>query len=457
MYSHSVLMVCLAALVAASCRSTPPPTGAGPADRAPQRPFDPAAVLKVRSVTRHAPPPQVLINAGSPEEAAIYAEHIKEDLTIPIDATLDAVLALAGYTAITASELETVPSDELMKRLPADLLAVRFFAPKIADVSNVGAKADKKDLGWRKVVRLRVRPGALADRGISSMFVLFNVFQPRAELAADPFAACTSNPKRCSDNNQVMLIVDKPQPGKDAAYWLVFKGRENGWARTDNLPATFDGGDIPVTDPSAVRPYYLPAACAECHGGSAQTAKLNYLDSDHWHDRIQDGDDFSVLRTGSTHGVLFDGGRTVGTPAFEAAFTALRSLNTEILEQNKAVGGAEQFQVRAVAHWLKLHEKRSAFIPPIERALPPPPSNPQARVWSSGTADDERLLVLLNRFCFRCHSSLAYHVFDKEAVFQNKGLIKLLVDPGFMPQDRKLDGGLASAKADILTLVAALK
>jgi hypothetical protein len=343
-----------------------------------------------------------------------------------------------------------------MTRFPGDVVASRFFAPKIIDVSDVGSPADTKALGWRKVVRLRVKAGSpAAAKGITAMFLLFNVFQNRADVASDPFVPCISDTGRCSQNNQVMLIVGRPV--SDTAYWMVFKNAAiNGGERTDNLPATFDGGDIPVDAPSAVKPYYLPAACADCHGRSADHAKLNYLDSDHWNDRIQDGDDFTILRTASTNGVLFDGRRDTSSAAFKAAFEAIRTINGEIKDQNRAAGG-DDFPFRAVDNWLQIHSTNTNFLPPIERAIPAPTSNPGARVWSRGTPNDEALLNLLNRFCFRCHSSVIYHVFDKEAVFTKRRSIKALVQFNAMPQDRLMDPHFTTEKGNLIRFVEALR
>lgn len=421
--------------------------------------FDPTAILKFREIGGQEPNVQMLIDEGSPEEAVAYAQHIQDELGIKKEDTLDDVLKACGYGVgvLTGRDAEITPSDQLMARFPGDIVASRFFAPKIIDVSDFGSPAATKQLGWRKVIRLRVKPGSLAEKGITAMFLLFNIFQDRSEVANDPFSPCIQKPnggKPCSQNNQVMLIVGSPRPGKDSAYWMVFEDAAiNGGKRTDNLRATFDGGDVPSGSTTAERNYYIPKACAQCHGGSAVQAKLNYLDSDHWNDRIQDGDDFADLRTKSENGVLFDGKRSVASPVFKAAFDAIKTLNSEIAEQNCSAGG-EAFQVRAVENWLRIHATNIDFLPQIDRALPAPATNPGARVWNRGTPTDEPLLRRLNQFCFRCHSSLKYHVFDKEAVFDRKDRIDDYVSSGFMPQDRKLD---LAVKQELLKLVDALR
>jgi hypothetical protein len=424
--------------------------------------FDPHATLKVRQLSGQEPRFTIRVAEGDAGEAEQYAIHLEEKLGIPKNANLDSVLKFCGYEGLTGREIEITPSDQLMARFPSDLVASRFFAPKIIDVSEVGGRADTKSLGWRKIVRLRAKDGSDARaKGISAMFLLFNVFQNRTDVANDPFAPCIQDTNKCSENNQVMLIVGSPQPDSDSAYWLIFKNAAiNGGERTDHLPATFDGGDYPPPpdpDGSAVRKYYLPAACAECHGGNAIHAKLNYLDSDHWNDRIQDGDDFSVIRTNSEHGVLFDGKRDTGATAFQAAFAAIKTLNKEISDQNRAAGGTD-FQLRAVENWQRLHETNMNFLPPIERAIPAPTTNPNARVWSRQNPNDEALLKLLNQFCFRCHSSVRFNVFDKQVVYDKRRGIAGFVNAGLMPQDRKLDtDALRPKKEDLLRYINALR
>jgi hypothetical protein len=42
-------------------------------------------------------------------------------------------------------------------------------------------------------------------------------------------------------------------------------------------------------------------------------------------------------------------------------------------------------------------------------------------VWTAGQPTDEALLPMLNQHCFRCHSSVRYHVFEKRAVTSRAG------------------------------------
>ena len=71
-------------------------------------------------------------------------------------------------------------------------------------------------------------------------------------------------------------------------------------------------------------------------------------------------------------------------------------------------------------------------------------------------APDRELFPLLNRYCFRCHSSFAYHVFDRQAVKQaGAGYMKALIQGGSMPQDRRPDETTKATLARLLDALAA--
>jgi hypothetical protein len=75
-------------------------------------------------------------------------------------------------------------------------------------------------------------------------------------------------------------------------------------------------------------------------------------------------------------------------------------------------------------------------------------------VWEQGGSPDQDLLPLLNQYCFRCHSSIRYHVFQKQAVLTRKQDIIDRVTDGSMPQDREID---EATKGKILQLLEQLK
>jgi hypothetical protein len=417
--------------------------------------FKPTSVLQTARVAAHGGQDlRLLVDEGDAESAADYARYIEQELGFPVDGALDDLLRFCGFEGLTARDLETRPPRQLMASFTGRLLASRFFAPKISDVSRIGGPAGSKDLGWRKLVRLAVPSNSRAARGgIASAYVLFNVFQPRAEIGSDPFEPCSQGLSRCSASNQVILVPQSVQTGRDALFWLVFENAATGGRRTDHLSATFDGGDVASRSGGIpLKKYFLPAACAQCHGGSAATAKLNYLDSDHWFDRTLAGNDFADLAS-SPNGVVFDGGKDTTSTQFAEAFEVLRRLNQEIRAQNAGVGG-EDFLFRAVDRWLVVHAAGAGFADPIARALPPAAGQAGARRWQD-TAEDRALLGQLNRFCFRCHSTVAYHVFDKEAVFKRRDVMARRVErgplrPGGMPQDRTLEPGVSAELAAML-------
>lgn len=415
--------------------------------------FNPTRPMQTaRVVARSAHDLRMFADQGDEDEAAEYARHIEEVVGFRASGTLDELLAFCGYAGLTAREVETLEPRELASRAAGRVLAVRFFAPGIIDVSGVGGPARAKDLGWRKIVRLAVDPASAGGRKrLASMYLLFNVFQPRSEIALDPFEPCTRTPARCSPSNQVILVPRDAQAGSDALFWLVFgSAAVDGGVRADHLTTTFDGGDqASGSGGNPVKPYYLPAACAQCHGGSAAQGRLNYLDSDHWFDRTRPGDDFDDLAA-SPNGVLFDGGKDTTSARFEEAFATLAALNRHVRDQNAAVGG-DGFGLRAVEHWLALHASNADFGDQVARALPPPSYDPSARQWQD-TPEDRAVLRQLNRYCFRCHSSVAYHVFDREAVFDRRLSMARRLElgplrPGGMPQDRALEPHVAQQLA----------
>ena len=253
-----------AALIAgAACRQPAPP---------PPR-FKPTSPLQtVRAAAHGGQDLRLLVDEGDAESAADYARYIEQELGFPVEGTLDDLLRFCGFDKVTGQELETRASHDLMASYPDRLLASRFFAPKIGDVSGIGGPAASKDLGWRKLVRLTVPPDApAAARGIAAAYLLFNVFQPRVEIGSDPFEPCSRMPSRCSANNQVILVPQTVPSGRDALFWLVFENAAAGGKRTDHLNATFDGGDeASRSGGNPVKSYFLPDACAQCHGGRAR-------------------------------------------------------------------------------------------------------------------------------------------------------------------------------------------
>ena len=95
-----------------------------------------------------------------------------------------------------------------------------------------------------------------------------------------------------------------------------------------------------------------------------------------------------------------------------------------------------------MSKWLELHETDSKHKDVFARALPPLVSGDD--IWKASNQTDKALLPLLNRYCYRCHSSVKFNVFDKPNVVLRAGKIlnymnRAIDDPRKMPQDRNLD------------------
>ncbi|HEV2349312.1 MAG TPA: hypothetical protein VG028_05630 [Terriglobia bacterium] len=396
------------------------------------------------------------ITPGSEAKALDYYVHISKDLNFdakPHVTTLDNLLDFAGYP-ITGAKLEALdpatlmnpalassPNDGLGLQLlglsgatlrDGDILAARFFAPKIVNI-NVAVPVP----GWRKLVRLRTRPDSRAAQvGVESVIILFNFLVPADQ---QPFSGH-------SFNTQVMLLAPFLS---DRLYWMDF---DTEGKLTLALNASFDAADLAS---AGNHDYFVPDGCNACHGSPANFAPpmVNYLDTDHWFDRLDD--DFKTLKAVGTP-VLFDAQTNdPSQPSFKRAFDVIRRFNEEALQQNALVR-PRSFEAEAARTWLKLHADTDEHMPPISRGI----SLNGGPKWQASEADG---LGRLNRYCFRCHGSVHFSIFDRPTVLSNAGGLQQRIKPnkhqiarlGFkMPPDRDLDPQEVQALYDFL---AALK
>lgn len=381
------------------------------------------------------------ITTGSEAKARAYYVRISKELGFdanPDVTTLDSLLDFAGYPT-SAAKLEALDPAILMNPARAassegglglqirglsgatlresDILAIRFFAPKIVDVSEAVPKT-----GWRKLVRLRARPDSRAARvGIESVIILFNFFAP---AGVQPFSGR-------SVNTQVMLLAPKL---KDRLYWMDFNSDGKlGLA----LNASFDAADLPN---GGNRDYFVPDGCNACHGspGNLNPPTVNYLDTDHWFDRLND--DFASLKAAGT-ALIFDAQTNdTSQPSFGQAFDVIRRFNEEALRQNSTVQ-PKSFHTEAVRTWLRIHAQSDEHFPPTARGF----SLKGGPTWQPSEADG---LGRLNRYCFRCHGTVRFSVFDRPNVVERAGIMQQRIIPskqqkkvpGFkMPPDRNLD------------------
>jgi hypothetical protein len=399
------------------------------------------------------------VRPGSEAEAKAYYIQLQQKLVNfprnPLaESSIADMLVYYGFPAMLATDLQALPSAVLMDfgqlrnavsnkpefnsayaarpLQPGEILVSRFFAPKIINVRDpqTAAGVPQGGFGWRKVLRFRAREGSPArNDGLDTFYLLFNFADNAPKFPEGKPAG----------QIQALLVPTYPTGGKhNDIYFLVYEGlaKPNPGKVGLFLEATFDlAGTVPDDR------YYVPTACGQCHGTERVNqpgGKVNYLDTDHWFDRT--GDDFKLVQAAD---VLVDG---------EAqGYDTIRKLNTEIEKQNSAVIGAgdPKFALLAVRKWLELHKEGqpNQHVPPLARGFAEAAGDP---VWTAGADPDEKLLPLLNQYCFRCHSSVRFHVFQKQAVIGKKPGILARVNSGNMPQDRKLADG---TKNEILELI----
>ncbi|MEO6589724.1 MAG: hypothetical protein ABIP06_10500, partial [Pyrinomonadaceae bacterium] len=302
-------------------------------------------------------------------------------------------------------------------------------------------------------------------KGIASGFFLFNKFQGENNYDEDPFIK-RQNKSNESKNTQLILIrSDSPTLSKPIYFFMYDAISKDGKLKTF-LTATFDARAKEVVTENK---YFVPASCAQCHGGiikpdginpvpEYEKLKLNYLDTDHWIDRTND--DFAFLKN-YPHAVLYDGGKDETSDKFNKAFDVIRRLNREIMAQNEKVEATPDrpaFQLRAVRKWFELHETNSLHQDIFSRALTPIVAG--NKQWNNADPIDKELLPLMNQYCVRCHSSVLYNVFDRPEVLRRKSRIALYVNIDDvnskfrMPQDRVLDDAV---KQRIIQLVRQLQ
>ncbi len=392
------------------------------------------------------------------------------------------LLAYFGYTGLSPKDLHQLSSEQLMA-LGADgeLLATRFFAPKITLVSTPADATPKSGYGWRKLVRIRAKANSTAEaNGIEFLYFLQNIFE-KSTPSGDPFDA----ERNISLFNQAIAtrkIGSRPyNDSKHGSYFFAYSPlvkcganntpvncepnnapiKINGQFVDDGaiafkLGATFDARKHPETGAAADN-YFVPDSCVQCHGGGRTNGKTNYLDTDHWFDRVTpiygltdqkfSQEDFTGLAR-SPFGVVYDGGKDPTTDAFRKAFDIIRKLNEEIKVQNAdvatdtAIGASSNFQLRAVTKWLDLHAAGAQdpvrHVPPHERGFGDPS-------WDTTNQQHRILLYYLNRYCYRCHSSIRYSIYERQVVTNKKAdiadRVRELTDPTiWMPQDRIFPG-----------------
>lgn len=374
------------------------------------------------------------VPSGDPQSATNYYRRLATtiDFSTPdliFQTKLDDVATYLGYDGITGRDLQNLSPDILMdpqnnlagtnssfqhpdRLITAigtapqptnEILVTRFFAPKIM---NIHDPESIRKIGWRKLIRLRARPGSrAAQHHIGYGIVLFNI----ATLpGAVPFS-----PTDESKNTQVMLVTDLDNvpppntPGPPTIFWLDYRSfSDQDGILSLALDQTFDANELP-TPQNGTKSYYVPDGCVACHGGNPRRAMVNYLDTDHWFDRLEN--DFPNLKASGLP-LLFDAkNNDMTTPAYKRAFDVIATFNAEAdAEVKKAQPQCDE--ALASAKWLEVHATNYDHVQPTDRAIGNDPR------WSPNDTNDVRILSSLNQYCFRCHGTVKFSVFNKEEI-----------------------------------------
>lgn len=419
------------------------------------------------------------VPTGSEEGAKKYYRSISTSLAFstPVgifQSTLDDVASYLGYAGVTGADLQDISPAVLMapNRLlakcepsaapcrdtlrnrdavvaalggvpinPDDVLATRFFAPKIM---NISIPEPTRPLGWRKLVRLKARAGSAASaHQIESAIILFNVFTAPGKIPVSPGDE--------SVNTQVLLLTERsrvPPPnaaGPPTLYWLDYSPLSKGGKLELALEASFDANELP---PSAAgtRKYFVPDGCVACHGNNSRRAMVNYLDTDHWLDRLPT--DFPDVQKRGLPLLLDADSNDPRTASYQQAFTVVLRFNREA-DQQTVIAQPRHDESLAARRWVDLHSATPAPIPPLDRAIGTPP------LWSKDNPNDKETLDLLNQYCFRCHGSVKFSVFNKQAVLARKSQLKdrIKADAAStirMPPDRPLPDAVRTRLRELL-------
>jgi hypothetical protein len=404
------------------------------------------------------------VPTGSEDKAKKYYTGLAKTLEFStpekiFQTKLDDVATYLGYDGLTGEDLQNISPKVLMSpdqllspgagfnvlrradifaasqgAVPirsGDIVATRFFAPKIMNIKD---PESTRQLGWRKLVRLRARPSSAAQaHNIAYGIILFNFFTP-------PHVSLTAATKD-SVNTQVMLVTEPknvPRPnrtGPDTIYWLDYDELSNGGALSLALNASFDANALPQSA-DGKRSYYVPDGCVACHGDNPKRAMVNYLDTDHWFDRL--ANDFKDLKADGIPLLVDAETNDTSSPAYKLAFDTIRRFNIEADEQVLAAQPKHDESL-AAQKWIQIHESTVGHIPPIDRAIGPSPK------WDAKNPDDPNALDAMNQYCFRCHGTVKFSVFNKQKlhtvdlqVKAEKRLSKDAAPEMRMPPDRDL-------------------
>jgi hypothetical protein len=238
---------------------------------------------------------------------------------------------------------------------------------------------------------------------------------------------------------QVILVRDPQRTESrlnDPTAFMVFDPAAD-YKLEYSTTTSWDAADPELT--AGLQPYFVPTACIECHNHEFAAATPQFIDTDYLLDKASPGEDFADSVGSSRFGALFEGGKDLKSKQFHDAFDVVRKLNAEILQHNEAVN-PDALSARGARNWMRLHEQSDAHFPPIERGWPS-----GGKEWRKENPLHGELAPLLTRYCYRCHGTIHYNVFNKhdrleggEGVEDWLELMIENVETGRMPMDRTL-------------------
>jgi hypothetical protein len=165
---------------------------------------------------------------------------------------------------------------------------------------------------------------------------------------------------------------------------------------------------------------------------------VNYLDTDHWFDRVENDPEFTSVKTNGFPLLVDAKTNDPNSSAYKFAFDVIRRFNAEADEQVSKTQPAHD-EALASHKWLDVHASNNEHVLPLDRAIGLEPR------WSNQDTNDAKTLSTFNQYCFRCHGSVKFSVFNRQELRspQLKGIILQSLQTNAalgvkMPPDREL-------------------
>ncbi len=196
--------------------------------------------------------------------------------------------------------------------------------------------------------------------------------------------------------------------GPDTVYWLDYDRLSKGGTLSLALHNSFDANELPQSL-DGLKAYFVPDGCVACHGINPRRSMVNYLDTDHWFDRIET--DFTNLKINGLPLVVDAQTNDTSSLAYALAFDVIRRFNIEADEEVQTAQPAHD-EAKASKKWLQIHSSTNVHVSALDRAI-----GPEQR-WSGQNPNDAEVLAAMNQYCFRCHGTVKFSVFNKQMVLR---------------------------------------